>query len=60
MNGGLQKTLKLKWESYSKLILHFTDAPAHQKKYNGHTSDNDDDFLLKIPPSDISYKKIFR
>ena len=60
INGGFQKIFNLKWSSYSKTVIHFADAPAHQKKYNGYTSLSDDNYLDKMPPSDISYKKIFR
>ena len=36
----LQKVISLDWQSSTKLVIHFGDAPAHGSKYYTSCSDN--------------------
>lgn len=36
----LQKVMGLDWQSSTKLVIHFGDAPAHGRKYYTYCHDN--------------------
>eukprot|EP00891_Asterochloris_glomerata_P008577 jgi/Astpho2/8577/Aster-x0361 len=38
--GGLEKVMGLDWQSGTKLVIHFGDAPAHGRKYYTYCHDN--------------------
>lgn len=55
INGGFQRLLRdLEWQSMSKVLIHFADAPCHGAEFNDGGDDHPN------PPSDIKWETILR